>query len=193
MADLLTNIMQAIILIGLIVLGIWTKRWIDALNGTVAALKGTVDAQSQTITSQKTLLENLGNVLNAADTPKMLERVEAYKKFVDQEKEVLAKTYERQLAELQNLMSQTASRTAEAVTKEFVTTKTSLVGIIAGLMPHVPRVERITAIAASSPDDAQLKETLQKLANQAPDLARVYLEALVPGVREERRSDRSRG
>jgi len=74
MADLLTNIIQAIILMGLIVLGVWTKRWIDALNGTVTALKGTVDAQSQTISSQKTLLDNLGNVLTAADTPKMLER-----------------------------------------------------------------------------------------------------------------------
>jgi hypothetical protein len=86
--------MQAIILIGLIVLGVWTKRWIDALNGTVTALKGTVDAQSQTITSQKTLLENLGNVLNATDTPKMLERLEAYKKFVDHEKDAIKQRLE---------------------------------------------------------------------------------------------------
>ena len=87
MADLMSNILQAIILIGLFVLGVWTKRWIAALNGTVTALKGTVEAQSQTIAAQNTLLTNLGTVLNAADTPKMLERIEAYKKFVDNEKE----------------------------------------------------------------------------------------------------------
>src|SRR6266436_4964160 len=103
MAELFTNIMQAIIFLGLIFLGVLMKRWIDALKGTVAA-------QSQTITSQKTLLENLGNVLNAADTPKMLERVQAYKKFVDQEKEAAIRQMETTLTEEKNKSSESSLR-----------------------------------------------------------------------------------
>jgi hypothetical protein len=51
----------------------WVVRWLRSL-------KGTVDAQAETISTLRT-------VLDVTDIPKMLERIEAYKKFVDQEKE----------------------------------------------------------------------------------------------------------
>ena len=92
MADAITNILQAIMVMGLFVLGLWTKRWIAALNGTVTALNGTVEAQSQTIAAQNTLLANLGTVLNAADTPKMIERLEAYKSLLTTKKKPFSKT-----------------------------------------------------------------------------------------------------
>ena len=46
----------------------------------IRALKATVETQQQTIASLKALLDT-------ADSPKMLERLEAYKRFGDHEKE----------------------------------------------------------------------------------------------------------
>ena len=51
------------------------------------SLKGAVDAQKETIAAQREFIQGLQTILDASDTPKMLERVEAYKKFVDHEKE----------------------------------------------------------------------------------------------------------
>jgi hypothetical protein len=62
------------VLINLIAMGGFA-RWIV---GWIRSLTGAVDAQQQSINALKTLLD-------ATDTPKMLERVEAYKKFVDHE------------------------------------------------------------------------------------------------------------
>jgi hypothetical protein len=163
MADPLTNILQAIILIGLFILGIWTKRWILALNGEIAALKGTVDAQSQIIAAQNTLLTNLGTVLNAADTPKMLERVEAYKKFVDHEKEVWMNQIKRELTETQSSQHQVMHL------NELVT---SIAGVLAGILPFVPPEVRAKFLDELSNDiSPQLNDRLHHFARVAPDLS----------------------
>jgi GAF domain len=164
MADLLTNIMQAIILIGLIVLGVWTKRWIDALNGTVAALKGAVDAQRETIAAQKEIREGLQALIDEADTPTMLERLESYKKFVDHEKEALKQTFTQQLDEAK----QKSSRNLAAM-EVVVSRMAGMMNIIAALMPYMPREERKKAIETTNFDD-QFKEIMLRLADQAPDL-----------------------
>jgi archaellum biogenesis ATPase FlaH len=166
MADLLTNIIQAIILMGLIVLGVWTKRWIDALNGTVTALKGTVDAQSQTISSQKTLLDNLGNVLTAADTPKMLERVDAYKKFVDQEKEPTLTQVKREFTEDKNKNLESAAQSLMYLNEQV----TNLVDLVGRLMPFVPPKDRPTLLD-STDFRPRWKDRMVRLAPEAPDLS----------------------
>jgi hypothetical protein len=54
----------------------------------VGSLRGAVDAQKETIAAQKEFIGGLKTLLETADTPKMLERIEAYKKFVDREKKL---------------------------------------------------------------------------------------------------------
>ena len=160
MAELFTNIMQAIIFLGLIVLGVLMKRWIDALKGTVAA-------QSQTITSQKTLLENLGNVLNAADTPKMLERVEAYKKFVDQEKEAAIQDLERKFAEERKELVRAGVETTSELADDFI-------ALIVNLMPYVPREDR-KALIESTNFSKRAKSFLWSAADKLADFSFVYV------------------
>jgi len=57
--------------------------------GWLRSLKAAVDAQKETIAAQKEFIQVLKPVLDATDTPKMLERIESLKKLFDYEKEAL--------------------------------------------------------------------------------------------------------
>ena len=63
--------------------------------GWLRSLKGAVDAQKETIAAQKEFIQGLQTVLDVTDTPKMLERIEAYKKLVDHEKEAFQQDLKR--------------------------------------------------------------------------------------------------
>jgi hypothetical protein len=119
--------------------------------GWLRSLKGAVDAQKETIAAQEKFIQGLQTVLDATDSAKMLERVEAYKKFVDYEKEVLNTQRERQLEDVAELSGQHLT-------------------VIGALMPYVPYAERTRAIN-TIPIEKGTKESMHRIANVAPELA----------------------
>jgi hypothetical protein len=142
-------------LINLIVFGgcaYWVVCWLRSL-------KGTVDAQAETISTLKTILD-------VTDTPKMLERLEAYKKFVDHEKEVLEQSFRRQLEK----EKQKSSQSGVAALQATASLVAGMTNIIALLMPYVPREERKKAIETRNFDD-QFEAILHRLAEEAPDFS----------------------
>jgi peptidoglycan hydrolase CwlO-like protein len=55
---------------------------------------GAIDAQGKTIAALQAFIQGLQTVLNATDTPKMLERFENYKKIVDLETDAIKQRFE---------------------------------------------------------------------------------------------------
>jgi len=82
-----------------------TAKRVDArgfawwIVGWLRSLKGAVDAQKETIVAQKEFIQALQTFLDVTDTPKMLERIEAYKKLVDHQKEAFQQDLKRTSAE----------------------------------------------------------------------------------------------
>ena len=72
-------------------------------------LKGAVDAQKETIVTQKEFRQGLQTVLDATDSPKMLERFEAYKKLNDLAADAVKQDLERRLSEEKDRVPQRAS------------------------------------------------------------------------------------
>jgi hypothetical protein len=134
--------------------------------GWLRSLKGAVDAQRETISAQKEFIQGLQTVLDASDTPKMLERLEAYKKFVDQEKEASLIQAKRDLAEVNE--SAESSFQAVAYLNEQVT---NLVDLVGRLMPFLPPKDRPTLLD-STDFRPRLKDRMIRLAHEAPDLSR---------------------
>jgi hypothetical protein len=91
--DVIVIIAAGLNLIALGGFAYWARGWFTAL-------KGAVDAQKETIAAQKEFIQGLQTVLDTTDTPKMLERLKAYKEFVDQEKEAAVTQAKRELAEV---------------------------------------------------------------------------------------------
>ncbi len=70
----------------------WIGRNIKALRGAVEAQEKTISAQSQMLSNIQGLLSAMRAVLESTDEPKMFKRLEAYKQFVEKEKETLMST-----------------------------------------------------------------------------------------------------
>jgi hypothetical protein len=104
--------------------------------------------------------------LNAADTPKMLERFESYRKLVDQEKEAALTQAKRELAEDKN-KSVESSLQAVIYLNEHVT---NLVDLVGRLVPFVPPKDRPTLLD-SIDFRPRLKDRMIRLAHEAPDLS----------------------
>jgi len=121
----------------------------------------------------------LQTVLDATDTPKMLGRIESYKKITDLEVEALKQDLSRKLAEERNKMSQLASVLANV--------GRGYLDIIADLMPWAPIEERKKIVeSADVPDD--FKAPLHRWAEKAPDLSTVILQGRVSKLLQAYRS-----
>ena len=131
------------------------------VRGWFKALQNTVGAQKETIATYKQLLDS-------ADVPKMVERMDSYKKFVDREKEILQKDYERKIAEQKKSVKTGIEVIIFQTAKHFE--------IIASLMPYVPPERRRPTIDSTSAPD-RLKALLYDLAVRAP-----YLPPNSPGL-----------
>ena len=108
-------------------------------------------------------------LLESADVHKMLERMEAYKKIVeqisDQEKEALRRDFETKLAEREKAEGRVIGTAVDIMR----TQASNLFGIVAVLMPHVPPERRKPAIDASNLSE-NVKRMITELAVEAPYL-----------------------
>jgi len=136
----------------------------------IRSLKGAVDAQRETIAAQKQFIEGLKTVLDTTDTPKMLERVEAIKKFVEHEKEAFVRDVKLKVERYLNQSSAIDALMSDA---------------LISLIPYIPILQRNMAIDSMKVPD-EIKNTLKEFADRAPDfhsqLAVAYLTGLVPGI-----------
>jgi len=139
------TVIQVINLLGLIILAVFMKRWIDAL-------KGTVDTQQQTIAALKSLMD-------ASDTPAMLKRFESYRRLVDHEKQAIQENFERALAEQKIKISESQIETGNLFG--------SVYEIASRLMPYVPIEDRQKLLETSDIAPALIKP-LARLADEAP-------------------------
>ncbi len=137
-------------------IGHWARGWFTSL-------KGTVDTQAKTIAA-------LQSVIDAIDMPKMLERSQAYKKFVDLENEAIIANLQRQFAEERNKVMETGTERLKAC-EDFLAHSTEF---LFELLTYVPRESRHRLINASHFDE-NAKNTLKDAATKFPDLSRISL------------------
>ena len=149
----------------------WIRRQFKAMQGTIDAMKSTIEGQRQHIKTLANLADTLKGVLESTDEPKMLERLKAYKEFVDREAEARIKDAARGYQD-------TATDAAEETAKELLKEVGSLTGAIARLVihlaPYVPP-DRRTAILNSvdfPPTFRETKDVLVRGMTLAPDASR---------------------
>jgi hypothetical protein len=154
--------------IGLLLLRNWSQEYPPSsilggfawwIVGWLRSLKGAVDAQKETIAAQKEFIQGLQTVLDVTDTPKMLERIEAYKKLVDHEKEAFQQDLKR-----------TSAEEREKILNEAIRGEVAMIDVIADLMPYVPIGKRKEAIASANVHPV-LKGWMHRLCEQAPDVS----------------------
>jgi hypothetical protein len=140
---------------------VWMGRAISALKTTVDAQKETISAQAAKIGAIERLLTTMETVLKSTDEPAMLERLTAYKQFVDKEKEALVARHEEQSKGAGNLIA-------------------DLVILYSQPLPFVP-TERRTEIIAALPfgPGERMKTALLDIAQAAPDFTRSGLAGLL--------------
>jgi len=92
-----------------------------AFGGFAYWIKGSLQAQQQTITALK-------NLIDALDTPKMLERFEAFKKTVDLAKEAAIQDLERKFEEERKELVRAGVETTSELADDFL-------ALIVNLMP----------------------------------------------------------
>ena len=95
--------------------------------------------------------------------PKMLERLESYKKLVEHENEAIQRNLRRISAE-----------TSEKKIDIGVRNMTAMLGIIGHFMPYVPTQRRKEVIDTATIVPC-MKQTMQRLAEQAPDLSQTLI------------------
>jgi ABC-type transport system involved in cytochrome bd biosynthesis fused ATPase/permease subunit len=141
------------------------------------ALERTIRAQADHITSMKTLSDTMKTILDSSDERRMLDRLKAYKEFVDQE--VMAR---------QQAADTTQKQARENTVKAAVVLTDGMLrmaDIIAALLPYAPRVNREALIATlmqsklTDPIEHQLEEliihgwgkTFVQIAKHAPEIS----------------------
>jgi hypothetical protein len=155
--DVLIIVVQMITLLAFCGFAYYAKGWFTSL-------KGTVDTQAKTIAT-------LQSVIDVADTPKMLDRIQGYKKFVDEEKEAAIADLQRQFAEERKAMGSGAERLKAC--EEFLSHSTAF---LFELFAYTPRANRQQLIKASRFHD-HAKSILMDAADKVPDLSQS-----VPGL-----------
>jgi hypothetical protein len=153
--DLQGVLIIAAMFINLVAFGgfaVWARGWF-------ISLKGTVDTQAQTIAA-------LQSVVDATDWPKMLDRIQAYRKFVDQEKEAIIADLQRQFAEERANPKESGAERLRAC-EEFLSASTEF---LFEQLAYVPRETRQKLIDGSNFDEKS-KNVLRNAASKFPDLS----------------------
>src|SRR5207244_5735417 len=123
-----------------------TRREFNALKHAVEGQKQTIEAQSEGLNALTGLLKTMEAVLKSTDETTMLARLQAYKKFVDEEKGALAARYEAQ-------------------SRVIGTTLAELISLHSKFMPFVPKAIRSEMIEALQlKADGDLKKALHEIA-----------------------------
>ena len=132
----------AITAIGFGGLIVWMRRQIGALKGAVEAQEKTISAQAQTVKGLQTLLTTMDAVLKSIDEPKLLERMKAYKEFVDREKEAEINAVSARIEAEKQAMTEAQQRAVNRL----VETHAVLFGLAADVIPYIPRKGRLDFI-----------------------------------------------
>ena len=98
-------------------------------------------------------------VLDVTDTPKMLKRIEGYKKLVDHEKEAFQQDLKR-----------TSAEEREKILNEAIRDAVALIDVITDFMPYVPIEKRKETIEPVNVHPV-LKRRMHRLADQTPDFS----------------------
>jgi len=134
--------------------------WLSRMAG---ALKGAVDAQEKIIAAQGELLKTMKDVLESTDEPKMLERIQAYKEFVNEEKQAELQKQAQHFTEKEDQTTDVLEYMNSAIG--------GLIEISTAMLPYVPSNDRDKLIdLAKLP--TSLKGRLQQIAKKAPQLPR---------------------
>ncbi len=140
--------------------------WISALKGAVSAQEKTIVAQGESLKNLQSLLQTMQIVLESTDAPKMLERFEAYRKLVDEEKAVVLQQHARRFDEEKKHLSQSAVKFFREVSE----VTSSAFSLIVDLMLYAPPELRKKIIDSSKlPPDYQAM--VHRSADAAPDLS----------------------
>lgn len=159
--DIEALLIIAAIFINLVAFGgfaVWARGWFTSL-------KGTVDTQAQTIAA-------LQSVINTTDLPAMLDRIQAYRKIVDIEKEAIIGELQRQFAEERNKLRGSGTERLK-VCEDFLAASTEF---LFEQLAYVPRETRQKLINASNFDE-KAKAALRNAATTFPDLSQSGLMA----------------
>lgn len=98
----------------------------------------------------------------------MLERNEAYKKLVDQEKEAAINQMTKKLGEEKNKSAESSFRQLTQLNEEL----TNLADLLARLIPFVPPEDRFKLFVDTTNLEPQVNDRLFRLAEGAPDFSR---------------------
>lgn len=172
----------------------WLVRQMKALRGAVEAQEQTIRAQAEGMKAQSEVLKSLEGllrtmrvVLESTDEPKMLERVRAYKEFVDKEKEAALNHQAQEFEEKKNLMTAEQQRTFRLITE----LETTLVNILADLFPYIPSEERLSLInSISLPEPLKSEEVRERLRPNGRSRATSYPNGFGPRCITAYRLDR---
>jgi hypothetical protein len=139
----------------------WMGRAISALKTTVDAQKETISAQAEKMGAIEHLLKTMETVLKSTDEPAMLQRLKAYKEFVDKEKEALVARHEEHSKGAGNLIA-------------------DLLIVYSELVPFVPTERRTGIIGALRFGTGErMKTALLDIARAAPDFTQTGLAGLL--------------
>ncbi len=146
-------------------------------GGLVYWLKGAVEAQQKTIAAQGEILARYDGLLKAteslrhsADEAKMLDRLKAYKEFVDREKDAAIKEQANRFQEEKLKMTDQQA----GILKDLALTASGLTVLAGRLLPYVPLELRRNFIE-SNVSEPVIKESLYRMAHTAPDLSSVHV------------------
>jgi len=140
--------------------------WIEALRRAVKAQKETIAAQSEMLSSVQRLTGAARNVLDSVDETKMLDRLKAYKEFVDREKEAALKAQAEQFTNEKSRSKEVLGAAFELLSKDTA----GYIDLSASLIPFVPAQLRVGFIQALDISNWH-KERLLELAKAAPDIS----------------------
>ena len=137
----------------------------------------TVRTQATTIDALQTLLDSMRTVLESTDEKNMLQRLKAYKEFVDLEQEAHIKQVHQEKEETLEEFKKGAASRIELVLKRYEEQTSGLFNVLFRLMPYVPPDERTAQIeSVDFGDQKKLKESIRSTADSAPYISAEEIE-----------------
>lgn len=144
--------------------------WLYTLREAIRAQEKTIGAQTGLLTNIQTIFNTMQKLLESTDEPKMLERLEAYKQFVDREKDAALQEQAKQYERERQRMAENAVDALKNLLTEVFKDARAHASLISQMMPYIPPVER-KKLLDSSQLESKMKELYYGFADSAPDLS----------------------
>ena len=201
---LLEAVAISALIVVVIIYGKLLRRLISDLQTVASTLKTAIEGQAAQIQGLSSSVDAFKKLLDSTDEEKMLVRLTAYKRFVDEEKRMLEVRQEDQRREA----DEAGRRTVAAVMHGAGGMSASVLSMVSVLMPYCPRTYRAVALAAleqrrmaagsmdRTVEDGFMEEltpVLKNLSNAAPDLSGGFGRLVPPLPDLENEDPRPRG